>query len=93
MNPNHKPTPILSPIPSPNATPGKRYDVETIITAEIDIMHCRDVGLPDDADWESYKERTAKKFETLIKMTTVGLLKGPDIKVQVFLHEKTDEKE
>lgn len=62
----------------------KIYDVETIVTAEIDELH-PNVDFGDRFDLETYK--AIVKRDLLRNFPEEFRLKT-DIKVQVFLHEK-----
>lgn len=61
-------------------------DIETIITAEIVVMD-RNVALMRDFQYDKYKEILQRKIADAI---LGNRLKDDSIKVQVFLHEKSE---
>ena len=64
----------------------KTYDIETIVTAEIDELH-PNVELGDNFDLETYKAIVKRD---LLRAFPEEFLLKTDIKVQVFLHEKDE---
>ena len=64
----------------------KTYDIETIVTAEIDELH-PNVELGDRFDLETYKAIVKRD---LLRAFPEEFLLKTDIKVQVFLHEKDE---
>ena len=61
-------------------------DIETIITAEITLTE-RNIGLSSDFPFEKYKDHIKYK---IAEVFSDERLKDDDIKVKVFLHEKSE---
>lgn len=78
MNPYHEPT--------SKKVPTDTCDMETVITAEITLFE-RGMRNYKDYPLDRYAEWIKEKFEELF---CDERLKDDDIKVQVFLHEKSE---
>ena len=69
-----------------NKKMSKTYDIETIVTAEIDELH-PNVELGDNFDLEKYKAIVRRD---LLRTFPEEFRLKTNVKVQVFLHEKAE---